>query len=545
MSSMDASSDFETALALVHGAGFTHPDGELLTTFLQDSVDQDQAARCLLHMCSLSGNNAAGLSSVLSCWKSLVESFIQHRSCRPLCDKGIVRDITSRDEVCYLTGRQGSWIDPLIVTHIFPPTSMDFDPTQKEMLAAFLSSSHEEWLESYFSAVESRQRMPPNLWLVKKSAADAFVKGFFEVTVESHGVGPPPPLLQSFCAHSSSASDHRPVNSSRVSHADIASPDPFALEILSRFAEATRWLHLAQRIREADSSRSIPASALTSRPTSWLFSMRTTCCDFLLASWLMVPPSVRRRIYGPSSSFKVRRLPFGMYLKTSSNEWLASLSNKYETLGLLRRQTDVPVPKPLDLISQAEDCYLLTSRQPGRLVGVCIGMLSDKQLRYLVYELQHCLNMLRGLPRDPDLQGKITNTVGEACYDARINAAVPYDETRGDFIGPFQTEHEFNETLRNPHIPDTVHRSGHKIVFTHGDLNMRNILVDGKSGRLSGIVDWETAGWFPDYWDYTKAHYTTKLKWRWRQSVIEPTFRDFGDFSEDLDIEKKLWWYCW
>lgn len=151
---------------------------------------------------------------------------------------------------------------------------------------------------------------------------------------------------------------------------------------------------------------------------------------------------------------------------------------------------------------------------------------------------------MRGLKRDPDPQSIIANTVGGACYDGRISAAIEHNEAQGDFVGPFRTEQEFIELLRSPHIPEVVHQVDHRIVFTHGDINLRNILVD-ESGRLSGIVDWETAGWYPDYWEYTKAHYATKPKWRWLKAVIEPTFRDFGDFSEDLDVERKLWWYCW
>ena len=39
--------------------------------------------------------------------------------------------------------------------------------------------------------------------------------------------------------------------------------------------------------------------------------------------------------------------------------------------------------------------------------------------------------------------------------------------------------------------------------FTHGDLGSLNILVKGD--QIVGIVDWETAGWLPLYWEYTTA----------------------------------------
>ena len=38
-------------------------------------------------------------------------------------------------------------------------------------------------------------------------------------------------------------------------------------------------------------------------------------------------------------------------------------------------------------------------------------------------------------------------------------------------------------------------------IFTHADVAPRNILVD-KDGHITGIIDWERAGWYPDYWEY-------------------------------------------
>jgi len=45
----------------------------------------------------------------------------------------------------------------------------------------------------------------------------------------------------------------------------------------------------------------------------------------------------------------------------------------------------------------------------------------------------------------------------------------------------------------------------HKIVLTHGDLAARNILV--RDARVVAIVDWEMAGFYPEYWGYIKTLY--------------------------------------
>lgn len=39
--------------------------------------------------------------------------------------------------------------------------------------------------------------------------------------------------------------------------------------------------------------------------------------------------------------------------------------------------------------------------------------------------------------------------------------------------------------------------------FTHGDLNCQNIIV--RNGELAGILDWESAGYFPVWWEYAST----------------------------------------
>ncbi|KAJ5715454.1 phosphotransferase enzyme family protein [Penicillium malachiteum] len=51
---------------------------------------------------------------------------------------------------------------------------------------------------------------------------------------------------------------------------------------------------------------------------------------------------------------------------------------------------------------------------------------------------------------------------------------------------------------------------GHRSVLTHGDLQQKNIMVvENKSSNCEGrrsfdvvLVDWESAGWYPDYWEF-------------------------------------------
>jgi aminoglycoside phosphotransferase (APT) family kinase protein len=65
-------------------------------------------------------------------------------------------------------------------------------------------------------------------------------------------------------------------------------------------------------------------------------------------------------------------------------------------------------------------------------------------------------------------------------------------------------------TRMTPLIPDILQpyapsKRKDKLVFTHGDLAPRNILVDDQ-GNVTAILDWEYAGWYPQWWEAVKAY---------------------------------------
>ena len=96
---------------------------------------------------------------------------------------------------------------------------------------------------------------------------------------------------------------------------------------------------------------------------------------------------------------------------------------------------------------------------------------------------------------------------------------------------------------------DDPSRRGHKVFFTHADLNPRNILVDQKitksdgstDWRVTGIVDWENSGHYPEYWDCTKAMFEG-FRWTKRyNNLVKGIFKELGDYSREIDIETRSW----
>jgi hypothetical protein len=151
--------------------------------------------------------------------------------------------------------------------------------------------------------------------------------------------------------------------------------------------------------------------------------------------------------------------------------------------------------------------------------------------------LKDYLAELKAIPNPFSPDKAISNTLGEACRDRRIRGAMP--------VGPFANEAAFSQVLR---FSDEPARRGHKIVFTHADLNPRNILVDrvtlsdGSTGWcVKGIVDWENAGYYPEYWECTKALFEG-FRWPRRYNVwIQGVFNEFGDYSQEIDVERRSW----
>ena len=52
-----------------------------------------------------------------------------------------------------------------------------------------------------------------------------------------------------------------------------------------------------------------------------------------------------------------------------------------------------------------------------------------------------------------------------------------------------------------------------KVYLTHGDLLPHNILVEGS--KITGIIDWETAGYYPEFWEYCRMHDLGRMTPAW------------------------------
>lgn len=116
-------------------------------------------------------------------------------------------------------------------------------------------------------------------------------------------------------------------------------------------------------------------------------------------------------------------------------------------------------------------------------------------------------------------------TIG-SCNSGPVMDHRLYGFKNGD---PCQNEDDLNKFILDihdmtpKHMRDTLmkhQRTDHRIVLSHGDLHPDNIMV--KDGKITGLIDWELAGWCPEYWDYVKSCYAS------------PKHRDWMDYARDI-----------
>ncbi|KAI4167669.1 MAG: hypothetical protein LQ343_007023 [Gyalolechia ehrenbergii] len=168
----------------------------------------------------------------------------------------------------------------------------------------------------------------------------------------------------------------------------------------------------------------------------------------------------------------------------------------------------IPAPKPLGLLASNSTSYIFMSFVPGLTVDKIWSKLSGDQKTALRDQFSESLIKLRGLsvPDHVSLGG----TCNEGCKDTRRHTRIcrkPIDSCAEfeDFIfsSPHFGSFEYITQLRRLLRSHTA-----EIVFTHGDFRPENIVVQSDlhgNYTLSGIIDWEKSGFYPDYFESIKA----------------------------------------
>ncbi|OAX82737.1 hypothetical protein ACJ72_02906 [Emergomyces africanus] len=182
---------------------------------------------------------------------------------------------------------------------------------------------------------------------------------------------------------------------------------------------------------------------------------------------------------------QVTRLDEHRVLKESRHD-----RREIDTMQFIAANTSIPVPKIYSTKFDEEKnvSYIVMEYMDGEPLNKAWISLTGDQRTSTCRQLVEYLTQLQML----------TGERIEAVNSSSVRVGL-YESHWG---GPFDSEKEFNDFLaqgvQQHHLIEN-----HAIHFAHGNLSPRNIMVN-KRGRITAILDWEWAGWFPQYWDVVR-----------------------------------------
>ncbi|EEP82878.1 conserved hypothetical protein [Uncinocarpus reesii 1704] len=222
------------------------------------------------------------------------------------------------------------------------------------------------------------------------------------------------------------------------------------------------------------------------------------------------------------------------------------------TMKFVSENTSIPVPKVYCSFVRKNRAYIVMERIRGDEIPRAWKKLSEESRQKMFDQLKTMVQELRALIPPPGTG--VQSCVGGSLCDARI----PRPKAR---FGPFKTIQEFHVWLREDFQPSKKDKGTSSDqdwediekmvaqqdgpwpppVFTHCDLNPFNILV--REGKVVGIIDWEFAGWYPHYWEYTSAWFGNITKAGWQRELdkfIDPTPNEFK-----MEVTRHKYWGEW
>ncbi|RJE19219.1 Phosphotransferase enzyme family [Aspergillus sclerotialis] len=203
--------------------------------------------------------------------------------------------------------------------------------------------------------------------------------------------------------------------------------------------------------------------------------------------------------------------------------------NEGYALLFVEERLKIGAPRLYAMYRDRNTLYIVMEYIPGISLGMVWSSLTEANKHSIVEELRCMFDPMRAL-LSPGFYGSVNGgPVPHRYFFSR--------EKDTAVTGPFQTEEDFGKAIAlrsktmwsesNSHsflsdylahcLPSVLRN--HPPMFTHGDLYRENVLVrkvvnsvtNEEEYKVAALVDWETAGWYPSYWEY--AHIFPLLQW--------------------------------
>ncbi|KAB8262386.1 kinase-like domain-containing protein [Aspergillus pseudonomiae] len=184
-----------------------------------------------------------------------------------------------------------------------------------------------------------------------------------------------------------------------------------------------------------------------------------------------------------------------------------------ENMKFLAANSKVPVPKVYTAFRDrgTKKTYIIMQYIHGDTLQELLPSLNQAEKAAICNSIKNAITELRSIPPpglDPQISGPFEN-------QADMNLAIlrRLRQTESD---------QYINLLRNMVNQTLKH---YRTVFTHGDLQPKNIMVE-RLGDRDGcpefkiiLLDWGSAGWYPEFWDFCNATIACRFKPDWLELV--------------------------
>ncbi|KAH8091770.1 protein kinase subdomain-containing protein PKL [Cristinia sonorae] len=232
----------------------------------------------------------------------------------------------------------------------------------------------------------------------------------------------------------------------------------------------------------------------------------------------LIPQRLKLLLYGFATRYGIpispgiHRLPCGLVLKITSND---PTGNEAAGLGFIQSLQGVNAPHLIDVVCTPSAAYLLSTWISGDCCGEIWEQLTESDKERLVAELRTQFSAIRR--QTADRRQLICTASGAPICDPRIpwfsEESPRVLSSCQDFLAEVWVGLTLSsniETIR-PIIQPLIERQDIPIIFCHGDLLPRNLILPGglKCWRAGStavfLIDWEYSGWMPVPWEALKA----------------------------------------
>ena len=204
-----------------------------------------------------------------------------------------------------------------------------------------------------------------------------------------------------------------------------------------------------------------------------------------------------------------------------------------ENMKFVAANSKVPVPKVhANFIDpETQKRYVVMDFVPGTDLQKLLPSLTPTEKTTISQRIRQAVNELRTIPSPGHFWNLNCTPYTDGVLSTPDNNPV--------ISGPFKDQKQMNQgilerlgQMQSPHyirlLKEMVNRTlkNHRIVFTHGDLQPKNIIVERKGVCNNGdadfkvtLIDWNLSGWYPEFWDFCNSTLYCQMKPDWLELI--------------------------